>query len=314
VSVPASSAVWRASIAPPTRKLVALALAECHNAETGRLNPSLQTLADMVGCTRGQAQRHVRDLLAERIFLVLANRLGGKPGTTPSYAPNFERLAELTPTDSTGAAPTDSASATPTGGMHAAPTDGAGAAPRPETGGADAEDGRHTRRGGVASTPQTGSAHATQTGRNRKGTGKEPTRAQAPAVERPDDVSEQTWNDWCALRKRKRANVDLTTLNGARAEAGKADMTLEAFLQVWCLRGYQGLQASWLKPEEKSHGKSNAFAGKDYGGGPGYVESFLEKDERLGRQRYEEAAGIRRAAPPIDADVIELAPPPALPF
>ncbi len=27
-------------------------------------------------------------------------------------------------------------------------------------------------------------------------------------------------------------------------------MPLDAFLQVWCMRGSQGLQADWLKPQE----------------------------------------------------------------
>lgn len=28
-------------------------------------------------------------------------------------------------------------------------------------------------------------------------------------------------------------------------------MTLDAFLRVWCARGSQGLQADWLKPNER---------------------------------------------------------------
>lgn len=71
-------------------------------------------------------------------------------------------------------------------------------------------------------------------------------------VAKPDDVDEQVWADWTALRKAKRAVVSETVLDGARAEADKAGMTLEAFLRVWCLRGSQGLQADWIKPSEKA--------------------------------------------------------------
>lgn len=77
-------------------------------------------------------------------------------------------------------------------------------------------------------------------------------RASAAApVEKPADVTEQTWGDWLLLRKKKDAPVTLTVLNGARTECAKADMTLEDFLALWCTRGSQGLQADWIKPEER---------------------------------------------------------------
>lgn len=75
-------------------------------------------------------------------------------------------------------------------------------------------------------------------------------RARVPA--RPEDVSEEVWADWLQLRKRKRAPVTATVLRHARKEAGKADMPLEAFLEVWCGRGSQGLEAEWLKPDERT--------------------------------------------------------------
>lgn len=75
--------------------------------------------------------------------------------------------------------------------------------------------------------------------------------ARRPAVRKPDDVTEGTWMDWQQLRKAKRAPVTETVVDGARAQAAKAGMELEAFLQVWCRRGSQGLEAAWLKPEER---------------------------------------------------------------
>lgn len=76
-------------------------------------------------------------------------------------------------------------------------------------------------------------------------------RAAALEVAKPDDVEQQTWADWLALRKAKKAPVTATVLAGARAEAGKADMPLEAFLRVWCRRGSQGLEAAWLHADER---------------------------------------------------------------
>lgn len=75
----------------------------------------------------------------------------------------------------------------------------------------------------------------------------------AKALPRPDDVPEQVWADWLQLRKSKKAPVTTTVLDGARDEAGKAGLTLERFLAIWCIRGSQGLQADWLKPHERGH-------------------------------------------------------------
>ena len=78
----------------------------------------------------------------------------------------------------------------------------------------------------------------------------------------PPDVDQQTWADWQALRKAKRAPVTETVINGARREADKAGMPLADFLQVWCRRGSQGLEAAWLKPEERAR-PALSFAEQD---------------------------------------------------
>jgi len=87
-------------------------------------------------------------------------------------------------------------------------------------------------------------------------TKKTPRKRAAPAAPLlcPPDVDAQVWDDWLALRKAKKAPVTATVLKGAQVEAGKASMSLEAFLEVWCRRGSQGLEAAWLKPEERAAG------------------------------------------------------------
>jgi uncharacterized protein YdaU (DUF1376 family) len=75
-------------------------------------------------------------------------------------------------------------------------------------------------------------------------------RASAPPC--PDGVSDQTWADWLALRSKKRAPVTATVLDEAQRESDKAGMSIEAFLRVWCARGSQGLQADWLRPNERA--------------------------------------------------------------
>ena len=111
----------------------------------------------------------------------------------------------------------------------------------------------------------------------------------------PDDVSAQVWADWLALRKRKRADVTVTVITEARKEADKAGLGLERFLAVWCVRGSQGLQAAWLKPDERRQAPPS--------------ETYRERDERLARERYEEAAGIRRPiTTPIQGEVFDVTP------
>lgn len=68
--------------------------------------------------------------------------------------------------------------------------------------------------------------------------------------DRPAEVSEQVWKDWLELRRKKSAPVTQTVLAAATDEARKAGVTLQGFLEIWCLRGSQGLQADWLKPHE----------------------------------------------------------------
>jgi len=80
-----------------------------------------------------------------------------------------------------------------------------------------------------------------------------PKRENATSVACPPDVGLQEWEDWLSLRKAKKAPVTETVLKSARKEAEKAGITLNAFLTIWCARGSQGLEASWLKSDEKQN-------------------------------------------------------------
>lgn len=96
---------------------------------------------------------------------------------------------------------------------------------------------------------------------------KETRKRAAPPPEKPESVLQETWDDWLQLRKQKNAAVTGTVLREASNEAHKAGMTLERFLQIWCARGSQGLQADWLKPAEmqaKSSGKHTGFNNLNY--------------------------------------------------
>lgn len=84
-----------------------------------------------------------------------------------------------------------------------------------------------------------------------------PRKPAKPSIAKPDDVDEQTWADWLTLRKAKKAPVTETVVNGARAESVKAGIGLDGFLKVWCRRGSQGLEASWLNADERSAGRTS---------------------------------------------------------
>ncbi len=78
-----------------------------------------------------------------------------------------------------------------------------------------------------------------------------PKREKATVVACPPDVGEQVWQDWLSLRKAKKAPVTETVLKAAKKEAEKAGISLNAFLTIWCARGSQGLEANWLKTNER---------------------------------------------------------------
>ena len=117
-------------------------------------------------------------------------------------------------------------------------------------------------------------------------------RKRATPTDRPEDVAEQIWSDWTTLRKAKRAPITSTVLDAARTEAGKASMPLEAFLRVWCARGSQGLEASWLKPTERNGGAGEPQWAKErraeiaaYGGSPRAARQIIDMEDANAREK-----------------------------
>lgn len=66
----------------------------------------------------------------------------------------------------------------------------------------------------------------------------------APA--KPEGVKDQTWADFLDLRKRKRAPLTQTALDGISAEAAKAGWVMEAALAKCLARGWQSFEAEWV--------------------------------------------------------------------
>ncbi|WP_019573434.1 hypothetical protein [Curvibacter lanceolatus] len=121
----------------------------------------------------------------------------------------------------------------------------------------------------------------------------------APPPARPDDVTEQVWADWMALRKAKRAPVSETVLSGARSEATKAFLSLDRFLAIWCTRGSQGLQADWLRPEEC--GRPVASQQR-----PVAAEPAWRTEQRLRMQQAAPGVAARPMTQPQQPDFIDV--------
>ena len=61
----------------------------------------------------------------------------------------------------------------------------------------------------------------------------------------PDDVNPDTYRDFLAVRKAKRAPLTATALAGLRREAAKAGMSLQDAMAMCCERGWVSLRSAW---------------------------------------------------------------------
>lgn len=77
-----------------------------------------------------------------------------------------------------------------------------------------------------------------------------PKRKRSSNVQKPESVSGQVWNDFTALRTKRRAPITETALKGIQREAEKAGITLEEALSTCCERGWQGFKAEWYRREK----------------------------------------------------------------
>lgn len=227
---------------PPTAKAVLMALADYAN-DAGECWPSIPTLCDWTCFSERAVHGAIKWL--EQSGLVVADRSDGRHTRYVVAPDSYEPPQELRHRRSCA-----------TAGDAAKPPQELRSPPQQ-----------------VQSPPQElRSNHQEPLRTTKKATTKS---APAPQVEMPDDVDPQTWADWQALRKAKKAPVTATVLREAIRESGKAGLTLGRFLEIWCARGSQGLQADWLKPNERAGppatGRPSAsadFRGKTYAGTP----------------------------------------------
>jgi len=82
--------------------------------------------------------------------------------------------------------------------------------------------------------------------------------ARRSGVLKPDDVSDQVWDDFISHRRAKKAKATETALEGIRREAVKAGWSMDAALREICMRGWQGFKSEWVEKlkSETTDGKS----------------------------------------------------------
>lgn len=119
------------------------------------------------------------------------------------------------------------------------------------------------------------------------------------AVARPEDVPEQVWQDWLALRKGRRAAVTETALAGIRREATKAGLTLQQALEHSTAQGWQGFRADWLrergtKPAEVPRNQPNPARPAPVIHEPGNEACGCDRCESARRHRETVPTTLRR--------------------
>jgi uncharacterized protein YdaU (DUF1376 family) len=90
-------------------------------------------------------------------------------------------------------------------------------------------------------------------------------------VSKPEDVTQEVWDGFLALRKARNAPVTSVAIERIRNEAAKVSYSLDSALAMCCARGWQGFHADWTKSrEELAKPKSrHDLSGMDYSRGIG---------------------------------------------
>ncbi|WP_430233928.1 hypothetical protein [Nitrosomonas communis] len=224
MSVKVMSLVWDNFNRGGSEKLAMLALADWCNDQGGSLHPSIAGIAKKINTSESQARRIIHKFIDEGYLTVVANHDGGNPGQSRHYKLNIKKLSE------------GSTDATPS--MDATPSTDA-------TPSMDARDPLHGCARPLA--PMTPEPPLTI---NKPSLKEKINKKENSAINRPDDIPEQIWNDFLVLRKLKKAPVTDTALNGIRKEATKAKIRIADALEICCQNGWAGFKAEWMQRQQ----------------------------------------------------------------
>lgn len=198
---------------PCTQKIVLVMLADRHNGDTGRCDPSHDRLAGDCGLTR----RSVMDQLAKLDaagFIRTHHRIIGKLKTSNQYT---LMLSFGTPADvkefhiDVKQVPVV---------VNDVPIGSEPVAHKPGK-----EPGKEPKEKKSAKAPAP--------------------RAEKAGLPIPESMDPQVWADFLQLRKDKRAALTATALKGIEREAAKAGIDLSTAIAACCEYGWQGFNATW---------------------------------------------------------------------
>lgn len=65
-------------------------------------------------------------------------------------------------------------------------------------------------------------------------------------INKPQSVSDGVWNDFCLIRKTRKADVTETVIKNITAEAESIGWSLDKALSEACARGWQSFKADWI--------------------------------------------------------------------
>lgn len=85
-------------------------------------------------------------------------------------------------------------------------------------------------------------------------------------VEKPDEVTQQHWDDWLAIRKKKPTQ---TAMDALYREAALAGISIGEAVKIAAERSWQGFKAEWLEAEQNGSGR--------YGKKPIDLDTFIIK-------------------------------------
>lgn len=245
---------------PPTPKSVLISLADNAN-DQGDCWPSITTIA-MRTCFSERAIRNAIDWLEEH-GLLIADRSNGRhtrylvtPERFRPPASSVDLLADPTPAPD---APVSNHEPRHDMPQSADPTP----APRSITPAADAGVPRHEVQKPRHEVPSNHQEPSLEPSKNRKARQSE---FPAESVLSGLGVDAQVAKDWLLMRKKRRAVVTQTVIDGIAREAAKAGITLGDALLLMQVRGWQGFHAAWLRPDR---GGGGGGGGGGRGGGQG---------------------------------------------
>jgi len=101
--------------------------------------------------------------------------------------------------------------------------------------------------------------HTQGEGKGREGEGKRKGNKEDTKVTRPDSVSEQLWNDWLIVRKKKDAPLTETAWDLMVNQAAKAGWPIDKAIEECCLRSWISFKADWVS-DKKGFGNSSQIS------------------------------------------------------